>query len=389
MTSPETLELEAVEAALAGRYVAPEHHELAELALLLRDDRPEPTPAWQNQLDRRVGAGFPARPKQRRQRVPGWLRSATPVLAVFVAVAVIALPIALTVDSGNFGGGDDEGASTAASAPAEDQSGGGESASGDAGAQAPAPEADLAAKDEALRYNSRASGAGSDRADRRKVERAVDMTLAAPAKQIDRVAREIGDVTDDVGGFVRRSRVSSNRGGNLQLRVPSDRLNTAVQRLSDLGKVRNLSRSADDITRAVVSARDRLRDAKAERESLLKQLASATTLNETASIRARLDIVSQEIAAARNALTRVNNRANFADVSVSLVPTSGAEEDDEGGAWTPGDAWHDALRVLEVIAGVVVIAAAIAVPLLVAWLLGWLGRRGFTRRRRERALDMA
>ena len=46
MTSPETLELEAVDNALAGRYVAPEHAELAELALLLRDDRPEPEPAW-------------------------------------------------------------------------------------------------------------------------------------------------------------------------------------------------------------------------------------------------------------------------------------------------------------------------------------------------------
>jgi hypothetical protein len=36
-----------------------------------------------------------------------------------------------------------------------------------------------------------------------------------------------------------------------------------------------------------------------------------------------------------------------------------------------------------------VIAAAVLVPLLIAWLLGWLATRGVTRRRRERALDMA
>src|SRR5512145_427713 len=104
MTSPETLELEAVDAALAGRYVAPEHAELAELALLLRDDPPEPTPAWQNQLDRRVEAGFPARPKQRRKQWV-WLRQAAPVVAVFAVVAVIAVPIALL---GVEGGGDDD-----------------------------------------------------------------------------------------------------------------------------------------------------------------------------------------------------------------------------------------------------------------------------------------
>ena len=63
MTSPETLELEAVDAALAGRYVAPEHAELADLALLLRDERPQPAPAWATHLDRRVEAGFPAKPK--------------------------------------------------------------------------------------------------------------------------------------------------------------------------------------------------------------------------------------------------------------------------------------------------------------------------------------
>jgi uncharacterized protein DUF4349 len=199
----------------------------------------------------------------------------------------------------------------------------------------------------------------------------------------------VGDVAADLGGFVRHSRVTSSSGGNMQLRVPSNRLDIAVQRLSKLAKVRELSRTADDITGAVVSARDRLRDARAERESLLDQLAKATTVNETESIRARLDIVAQEIATYRTQLRRVTNRADFANVDVTLVTRGGGDNGEDGGAWTPGDAWHDALRVLEVIAGVAVIAAAIAVPLLVAWLLGWAARRGVTRRRRERALDMA
>jgi uncharacterized protein DUF4349 len=136
-----------------------------------------------------------------------------------------------------------------------------------------------------------------------------------------------------------------------------------------------------------VSARDRLRDARAERKALLAQLATATTVNETESIRERLDIVAREIAAARRRLARVNNQANFADVSVTLA-ARGAAEDDEG-AWTPGDAFDDALRVLEVAAGVAVIAAAVLLPLALLWLLIWLARRGLTRRGRERALDMA
>jgi hypothetical protein len=200
------------------------------------------------------------------------------------------------------------------------------------------------------------------------------------------VATRIGEVAANLGGFVQSSSVSSHEGGSLDLRVPSDRLEQAIQRISRLGRVRELERRSVDITSNVVSARERLSDARAERKSLLEQLANAVTVNETESIRARLEIVSREIAAARRSLRRVNNQANFADVSVQLVPRSG---DVDEGAWTPGDAFDDALRVLEVGAGVLVIASAVLLPLALVWLLAWLGRRAVVRRRRERALDMA
>jgi hypothetical protein len=364
MTSPETLELEAVEAALAGRYVAPEHAELADLALLLRDERPQPSEAWANQLDRQVRIGFPARPKPHRQWV--WLRKAAPVMAVLAIVLPIGAGLAVL--------GSSDGDDMQALSGRDDSGGGGGGAASDSasGGQTAAPE----------------QARPVTRADR-SVERSVAITLVAPRRQVDRVATEIGDVTADLGGYVARSSVTSSRGGDLQLRIPTRRLDTAIQRLSKLAKVRELSRDSVDITAAVVSARDRLQDARAERKALLTQLATATTVNETESIRARLRIVSREIASARNSLRRRTNRANFADVAVTLATTRGGAEDDDGGAWTPGDAFHDALRVLEVIAGVALIAAAVAIPLLVAWLLGWLARRGVTRRRRERALDMA
>jgi hypothetical protein len=219
-----------------------------------------------------------------------------------------------------------------------------------------------------------------------KIVQTASVELSVRRGRFDETVDDVRTLVAGFGGFVASSSVTSSSGGDLQLRVPSSRLDLTIQRLSKLAKVRGLSRNTRDITVAVVSARDRLNDARAERKSLLRQLANATTINETKSLRARLRIVSREIAAARNALARVNNRANFSNVSVTLVTTRGSSG---GGVWTPSDAFHDALRVLEVIAGVLLIAAAVALPLLLAWLLGWLARRGVTRRRRERALDMA
>src|SRR4051794_955031 len=320
MTSPETLELEAVDAALAGRDVAPEHAELAELALLLRDERPEPTPPWTTHLDRRVAAGFPARPKKRRDW--GWLRQAAPVFAILAIIAPLAV-----LGIVNAGSGDDSGLSSGSSGSSAGGAGGSTAADQAAPVErraAPPPSADLVRA--------------------RKVQRDVEMTLSTPRRHVDRVAGQIGDITAALGGFVAQSSVSSSEGGDFRLRVPTKQLDTAVQRLSKVAKVRGLTRNVQDITGAFVSARTRLTDARAERKSLLKQLAAATTLNETESIRARLHDVSREIALARNELRRVSNRANFANVAVTLIATHGSAA---GGGWTPGDAFHDARRVLE------------------------------------------
>jgi hypothetical protein len=360
MTAPEAAELEAVDAALAGRAVHPDHAALAELALLLRDERPEPAPAWVAQLDRRVQGGFPARPRKRREWT--WLRNVAPAIALLLVI----LPIGLIAAIGPTGS-DEEGASGggAMSGAAEDSGG------GVAPSQPPAPQG---------------GDPRSDSRARRAVERSADLMLAAPRRSLDRVASRIPGVAADLGGYVASSSVSSEGGGDFRLRVPTGQLDTAIQRLSQLGRVRNVSRSSLDITSPVVSARARLTDARTERESLLRQLAAADTVNETESIRARLRIVSREIAAARNALRSVRNRANFADLSVTLV-AAGADADE--GAWTPGDAFDDALRVLEVVAGIAVMALAIALPLVVVWVLAWLARRAVTRRRRERSLDLA
>jgi hypothetical protein len=372
MTSPETLELEAVDAALAGRYVAPEHAELAELALLLRDDKPEPSPAWATHLDRRVGSGFPARPKERRFWI--WVRNVAPAGALVSCVIAIVAAAAVIEP----GGDDEDSGGGGVSSTSVDSGGAGESAS-----QGQEP----ATGDRSVAPLAQSGDARTDRRDRRAQQRSASLTLATARRDIDRVAGQVADVTAQLGGFVSSSSVSSNQGGLLQLRVPSDRLDTAIQRLSRLGRVRELQRRSVDITSSVVSARERLTDARAERKALLEQLAEADTVNETESIRERLEIVSREIARARRSLSRVNNRANFADVSVSLVASRGSDDDE--GAWTPADAFDDALRVLEVGAGVALIAAAVLLPLALIWLLAWLALRGVGRRRRERALDMA
>jgi hypothetical protein len=222
----------------------------------------------------------------------------------------------------------------------------------------------------------------------RSVERSAELVLATPPRDIDRAAAEIMRVTDDLGGYVVSSSVSSNSSGQFELRVPERRLQTALSRLSRVAKVRQRTQNAQDITGAVVSVRARLKDARTERSSLLRQLAKATTTNQTASIRARLRLVSGEIAGYKRDLSRVKTRASRSTIAVTLLADrKAAAAGDGGGGWTPSDALDDARRILEVTAGVLLVAFALLLPLGLVGLLVWLAARQAAQRRRERALD--
>jgi hypothetical protein len=229
----------------------------------------------------------------------------------------------------------------------------------------------------------------ADGRNRRSVERSAELVLATPPREIDRAASEIIRVTDELGGYVVSSQVSSNSSGQFELRVPERKLQTALSRLSRVAKVRQRTQTAQDITGAVVSVSERLKDARTERRSLLRQLAAATTTNQTSSIRARLRLVSGQIAAAKRNLSQVKSRANHSTIAVTLLADRkrGAADDDGAGGWTPGDALDDATRILEVTAGVLLVGLALLLPLGLAGLLVWLALRQAAQRRRERTLD--
>src|SRR5829696_4064546 len=88
-------ELDAIDAALAGRPVDAELTEIGALAVALREDRPEPSASFAADLDRRTAAGF-ARPRRRDRAVALWRRSNVLAPALAAALLLVAVvPAAL------------------------------------------------------------------------------------------------------------------------------------------------------------------------------------------------------------------------------------------------------------------------------------------------------
>src|SRR3954470_5860349 len=122
------------------------------------------------------------------------------------------------------------------------------------------------------------------------------------------------------------------------------------------------------------------------RAHLLRQLADALTLTEQESIKARLAVVENQLADARDHYGHVQQRIHLVPVSVEIRGQAGVDAGG-GGSWSIGDAFHDAGRVLTVIAGILLISAAVLAPLGLIGGLAWITARAVIRRRREDALE--
>ena len=390
---------DALETGLAAHH-DPELREVQELGLLLRADAPEATAEFRERLDQRVENGF-AKPKKPRPLPSRWSRLGGPALAAslillpLVLVAVLAGGSGTSTDDGGGGGG--------GSVVASGGGGGGRDAGGGAGETAvPEPiDPSVAAKigsgaDRALDRSSPGvalppSGRGfaPGRSDR-KIERTIALELEMPVDEMSRVAEQVTTVTNRHGGFVLSSSVSTgddSAGGDFDLRIPATRLRPALRDLAALADVRTQSQTGRDVTREHVTARDRLRAARAERRSLLRRLEVATTDEEAEAIRRRLDLVAGEINGLRGQLRNLRLRTDYAVVTVSLLPKDGTEGGGGSfGGGSFGDAIGDAGDILVAVAGVIVRALAVLLPLGLIALVGWLGARVVRRRQRESAL---
>ena len=351
-TDPTVLaDLEQLERALAG-----EPSPWSELVTDVRAERPVMTPAFEARLDARVDA---ARKAPARRSWLAYSPAAGAVAAIVVAIVLV-----------NSGGD-----STTTSSP-----------SGVAAKSAPADSStELAAP---FQRQSSAGATAPRPVAGRKIERPTPRALSTTRSDGQQVADGVIAATQRFGGIVDSSQISTSdaeASAVFSLRIPTRRLDDAVAALSKLAHVASLSQGSTDITGSFVSAIDRLRDARAERAALLKALARATTTQEVDALKARLRDNRSQISALKGELNALRRRANLSRVEVTVA--GNGHKGSGGGTWTPGDAAHDALRVLEVAAGVVLIGLAAGIPLALVGGAAALAARSTRRRRRDSALD--
>jgi len=418
-------ELEAIDRALGDEPVDPDLEGIAQLALELRSERPEPTAEVEAKLDLLAAAGFPPRTTDRLGRAsravsdafrPLREKGARRLLPALSAASVFVIAIGIGVSQSGILGDAKNGT---APAPVQQAPETPRAEPGPAGTAQRSDNLRDAVRHLApavgrlspnlqgsphLQRESRAGfSAGADLLGnpqvppaKRKIARRVDLALSASPDRFRDAADGVLDVVRDHRGFVVRSSVSggdpdvtrSQLGhASFELRIPAGELPAAMGDLSDLGHVVSRTDGTIDITSRFVAVKKRIAANEKARQKLLRQLAEAVTLTEQESIKRRLAIVEAQLSAAQEDLGAIQRRVHLVPVSVTIDADRALAGDGDGGGWSLGDAVDDAGKVLSVTAGVLLVSAAVLGPLAILVALIWLVTRTLARLRRERALD--
>jgi hypothetical protein len=231
--------------------------------------------------------------------------------------------------------------------------------------------------------------------DERAVKASAALTLSTTPDRVQGITNRAITIVDQLDGYVQSSEIDqpdkTRAIANLSLRIPSKDLDTGLARISKLANVQSRTQQTEDLTDQREALEAAVRDARADREGLRNRLEKATTDKERSRLRALVDQASRRVTRRTRQVNELGREVAYATVDLEIRGTkpSGATPADPGDRWTPGDAAGDAVRVLEVIAGVLVIVLAIILPIAAIGVLAWIVVRISTRRRRERALEGA
>lgn len=198
----------------------------------------------------------------------------------------------------------------------------------------------------------------------------------------------------DLGGYIISQQVFDAEFGysaaNLQLAVPVDQFETALNQLRQLGEVTNDFAGGQDVTDEYVDLGSRLDNLIATRDRLRTFLGEAETVEEALRVNDQLKIVEEEIAVIQGRRNYLSDRAAFSTIDLSLqplLPTATPSPIPTAEAWQPGNTAQLAMVNLQdsaqKTADFSIYYGIICGPwLLLLGLAGWIGwklQRRFTR----------
>ena len=150
-------------------------------------------------------------------------------------------------------------------------------------------------------------------------------SLRIEADDVRAAAESVTKATTKAGGYVARVRESTDglgrRSADVQLRVPSATLDTALAQIEELGKVTSKEITAEDVTEEYVDIDSRLRNLKRMEERLLGHLDQSGTMEDLLTVEKELSRQREQIERLEGRLRFLSHRVDFSTIQLTISET--------------------------------------------------------------------
>lgn len=135
--------------------------------------------------------------------------------------------------------------------------------------------------------------------------------------------RKIADICREFGGYQAESNFSKNdqgrEAGRVTLRIPKDKFLAALDKLSELGKVKANDTYSQDVSQEYANLKSQLEAARIVYEKMLEALKKRqTTIPEAIRLESELTPVLRKIEELKNQIERLNNLTSFTTITVNF-----------------------------------------------------------------------
>jgi hypothetical protein len=217
-----------------------------------------------------------------------------------------------------------------------------------------------------------------------KIVRNADVQVQIRRGNFDSAWRRALDVASRYGGFVTNSSTQQTdnhiSSGNFTIRVPATKLDSALKDLRNLGTLKSLSTSGNDISGQIVDVDARIRADEAEQAQLLDLMKQANKVSDILPIRTQLASVQQDLESLRGQKKAFDNQVDYATINATIFePNAAPQPVPLGQEGILVRAWRTAVSAgLTIVAGTLVVLGGLVPLALIAlgiWALVIVARR--------------
>ena len=232
---------------------------------------------------------------------------------------------------------------------------------------------------EAREYDDEAQYSDTANAAERKVIKTAYMELEVEKGKFEKVLFDITRLAEKNGGFVSNSQSYSDAEGNftsgsITIRIPHDQYNPALDTLKNMGTVKSISISGQDVTQEYTDLESRLRNLEAQEAVLLELMEQSKDVSDSIEVQRELSYVTEQIEVIKGRMKYLDNMVSFSTIDIYLFEPQPISDD-------PGWGFLDALKrglrgAVSVFNGILVfviaaspVIAFIAILLIIVWLI--------------------